>query len=35
MGEILLSDLIAHRELLRAPGVFVANIPRFFLNLDD
>ena len=35
MGEILLSDLIAHRELLRAPGVFVANIPRFFLTLDD
>lgn len=35
MGEIKLSDLVRVRELLRRPGVFVVNVPRFFLNLDD
>lgn len=35
MGEISLADLIAVRSLLDTKGVFVANIPRFFLELDD
>ncbi|MDE6217800.1 MAG: homoserine dehydrogenase [Muribaculaceae bacterium] len=34
-GEIKLSDLIASRSLLSAPDIFLANIPRFFLELDS
>lgn len=34
IGDILLSDLIANRECLSAPGTFIANIPRFFLDKD-
>lgn len=35
VGEIALSDLIAHREVLLYPDVFVVNIPRFFADLDN
>lgn len=35
IGDILLCDLMHHRELLAAPDVFLANIPLFFLNKDD
>lgn len=35
MGDIRLSDLLACRELLSDPRVFLANIPRFFLELDE
>ena len=35
IADILLSQLIAHRELLSAQDVFVANIPRFFLDRDN
>ena len=35
IGDILLSDLIAHRADLSAPDVFLANIPIFFLNRDN
>ena len=35
IGDILLSDLIAHRAALSAPDVFLANIPIFFLNRDN
>lgn len=35
IGDILLSDLIAHRTLLDASDIFLANIPLFFLNKDD
>ena len=35
IGDIKLSDLIAHREELRAKDIFLANIPLFFLNKDD
>ncbi|MCM1348288.1 MAG: homoserine dehydrogenase [Firmicutes bacterium] len=34
IGEISLSQLIEHRQTLNIPGTFVANIPRFFLDLD-
>lgn len=34
VGDILLSELIAKRDVLSAPDIFVANIPRFFLELD-
>ncbi|MBD5225333.1 MAG: homoserine dehydrogenase [Bacteroidales bacterium] len=34
IGDILLSDLIACRDLLSSPGTFIANIPRFFLDKD-
>lgn len=34
MGEIRISDLIRVRERLGMPGFFVANVPRFFLELD-
>lgn len=35
IGYIKLSGLIAHRELLDGPDTFVANIPQFFLELDQ
>ncbi len=35
MGDIRLSDLLACREQLSDPRVFLANIPRFFLELDE
>lgn len=35
IGDIQLSDLIAVRERLDAPDVFLANIPMFFLDRDD
>ena len=34
IGEIRLADLISCRALLSGPEVFVANIPRFFLDKD-
>lgn len=35
MGDIRLSDLLACREQLSDPRLFLANIPRFFLELDE
>ncbi len=35
MGDIRLSDLLACRAQLSDPRVFLANIPRFFLELDE
>lgn len=35
MGDIRLSDLLACREQISDPRVFLANIPRFFLELDE
>ena len=35
IGEISLTDLINSRDLLMSPDVFVVNIPRFFVELDD
>ena len=34
MGEINLSELIKHREVLNASDVFIINIPRFFIDRD-
>ncbi len=34
IGDILLSELLAKREALQAPDIFLANIPIFFLNRD-
>lgn len=34
MGNIMLRDLMAHRFLLDGPDIFIANIPRFFLDRD-
>lgn len=34
IGDVKLSELIAHREELRGKDLFLANIPRFFLNRD-
>ena len=34
IGEVMLSELIAKREALRAEDVFIANIPTFFTDLD-
>lgn len=34
IGDVKLADLIACRELLREPDLFLANIPQFFLNRD-
>lgn len=34
MGTIMLSELIAHRNLLSGPDTFIANVPRFFLDRD-
>lgn len=34
IGDITITDLIKCRHLLSAPGTFIANIPRFFLDLD-
>ena len=35
IGEIALSELMAHRELLDADDVFIVNLPYFFNNLDN
>ena len=35
IADIRLADLIACKETLGAPDVFIANIPRFFLDRDD
>ena len=35
IGDILLTDLIAHRRILDSPDVFAANIPRFFIDRDN
>lgn len=35
MGEIRLADLMKVRPLLSLKNVFVVNVPRFFLDLDD
>ena len=35
IGSIRLSELIAKREKLRAPYLFLANLPIFFLNSDN
>lgn len=35
VADVLLSDLIAHRSLLSAPDIFLANIPLFFRHLDN
>lgn len=35
IGDIMLSDLIASRQLLDAPDLFVVNIPRFFIDRDN
>ena len=35
VGDISLSALIANRELLDAPDVFIANIPIFFIDRDN
>ncbi len=34
IGDIPLTALIEHRTLLSAPGTFLANIPRFYLDRD-
>lgn len=34
IGDILLSELISHRDILSAPDVFVVNIPMFFTDRD-
>ncbi len=34
IGDVKLSELIAHREELRGKDLFLANIPQFFLNRD-
>lgn len=34
IGDILLSDLIAHRRLLDASDIFIANLSRFFSDRD-
>lgn len=34
IGDIKLEDLIKNRNILAAPDIFIANIPRFFLELD-
>ena len=35
IGDIKLSDLIAHRPLFSADDVFIANIPVFFIDRDN
>lgn len=35
IGDIMLGDLIANRELLNAPDLFVANIPLLFADRDN
>ncbi len=35
IADVKLSELIAKRELLNAPDVFLANIPQLFTELDD
>ncbi len=35
IGDILLSDLIANREVLNNEDIFIANIPLFFTDRDD
>ena len=35
VGEILLSDLITHRDILAAKDVFLCNIPYLFADRDD
>lgn len=34
VGDISLADLIAARSVLASPGIFVCNIPQFFLDKD-
>ena len=34
IGDLKLSEWIAHREELRDKDLFLANIPQFFLNRD-
>lgn len=35
IGEIKLSDLIKHKEVLNREDVFIVNIPRFFIEKDN
>ncbi len=35
IGDINLNQLIENRELFNAPDVFIANIPRFFVDRDN
>lgn len=35
VGDINLKDLIANREILNRPDVFICNISRFFRDIDD
>ena len=35
IGDIRLSELLAKRDCLNAPDLFIANIPIFFLNQDN
>ena len=35
IGDIMLSSLIAHRDLLSAPDIFLANLPMFFIDRDN
>lgn len=35
IGDISLGQLMAARQVLSAPDVFLANIPMFFLDRDD
>ena len=35
IGEILLADLIRHRDVLDAPDVLIVNFPYFFEHLDN
>lgn len=35
IGDIMLSSLIAHRDLLSAPDIFLANLPMFFTDRDN
>lgn len=34
IADVKLSDLIAHRDIITADDVFIANIPRFFIDRD-
>ena len=35
IADVDLSELIAKRDALRAPDIFLANIPRFFADRDN
>ncbi len=34
IGEIKLSELLSHQQLLDSPDIFICNFPQFFLDLD-